>query len=345
MKKNLFYLFMLMAVVAMPLTSCEKSNAPQQEQEKHDPTSDADQTEITGIDGLDYLQGCLLVVDEDGDVFRRVIGKPLDESQPDVISVPVVDYSAAENVFRGWVAPGKEDDVDEIDGGYEYTLTDAYGNEQGSVSFRGVEDEDGVVASMTLSEGTALQQVSKVNFVDASLWPENDIVKYEAGQIYELEDYVLTWEVGNFKAEKKSLPFYCIKGTSDNAYGVLVWLCPDANDSTQHPHAAQYMANALPYLPTMLEAFEVINIQTSENDKWNNMLKEMDAKGYKWSPQSGSGAAGVSEFVIGEAFAPSNVIYCMDLDSPAGQLVAVSGRSYNLYRYMHIKLIPPYSMQ
>lgn len=344
MKKNLFYLFMLMAVVAMPLTSCEKSNAPQQEQEKHDPTSDADQTEITGIDGLDYLQGCLLVVDEDGECLRRVIGKPLDESQPDVISVPVVDYSAAENVFLGWVAPGKDGDVLELESGYDYSLTDANGDDQGSVSFRGVEDEDGVVARMTVADGTDLKQVTEVNFVDASVWPENDIVKYEAGKIYELEDYVLTWKNGNFKAEKKSLPFYCIKGTSDNAYGVLVWLCPD-NDSTQHPYAAQYMANALNYLPTMREAYEVINIQTSENDKWNNMLKEMDAKGYQWSPQSGSSATGVSEFVIGEASIPSNVIYCMDLDSPAGQLVAVSGRSYNLYRYMHIKLIPPYCMQ
>ena len=35
MKKSLFYLFMLMAVVAMPLTSCEKD--PQKEDGQHDP--------------------------------------------------------------------------------------------------------------------------------------------------------------------------------------------------------------------------------------------------------------------------------------------------------------------
>ena len=34
MKKSLFYLFMLMAVVAMPLTSCEKD--PQKEDGQHD---------------------------------------------------------------------------------------------------------------------------------------------------------------------------------------------------------------------------------------------------------------------------------------------------------------------
>ena len=46
MKKSLFYLFMLMAVVAMPLTSCE--NDPQKEDGQHDPKSDSDLTEITG---------------------------------------------------------------------------------------------------------------------------------------------------------------------------------------------------------------------------------------------------------------------------------------------------------
>ena len=344
MKKNLFYLFMLMAVVAMPLTSCEKNNEPQAEEEKqHDPNSDADQIAIVGFDGLDYLQGCLLVVDEEGQLLRRVIGDSLDESQPTVISVPVADYAAAENLFLTWVAPGKADsDIVEHESGYDYNLTDAEGNAQGSVSFNSVENEDGVVARMTVNENTDLKQVTEVNFINSELWPENDIVEYKAGQVYELEDYVMTWG-DSFKAEKQNLPFYCIQGTSSSSYGILVWISPDENTSAQHPYAAQYIANAQPYLPTMLEVYQVLAIHTTQNDMWNNMLKEMDAEGYKWSPQSGSKTTGTSEFMIGDVNKAANQIYCLDLDTTPGSITVVGGRSLNMYRYMHIKLIPPYS--
>lgn len=65
MKKSLFYLFMLMAVATMPLTSCEKD--PQKEDGQHDPKSDSDLTEITAYNSLSWLQGSLVVVGEKGD--------------------------------------------------------------------------------------------------------------------------------------------------------------------------------------------------------------------------------------------------------------------------------------
>ena len=62
MNKNLFYLFVLMAVAAMPLTSCEKGQK-EEEQGQHDPASDADQIEIAGYDGLwQYLNRCQISV-------------------------------------------------------------------------------------------------------------------------------------------------------------------------------------------------------------------------------------------------------------------------------------------
>ena len=54
MKKNWFYLFMLMAITVMPLTSCDKEDEPTPNEENlHDPTSDADQTPGTGFDALE----------------------------------------------------------------------------------------------------------------------------------------------------------------------------------------------------------------------------------------------------------------------------------------------------
>ena len=49
MKKNLFYLFMLMAVAAMPLTSCEKENQEEEQQEEI-------RIPITSYNGLEWLQ-------------------------------------------------------------------------------------------------------------------------------------------------------------------------------------------------------------------------------------------------------------------------------------------------
>lgn len=71
--KNLFYFFIMMAVAAMPLTSCEKDPQTEEEQQ-HNPTSDEDQTPIAAFDALSWLQGRLVVVNNNGEVIRRVYG-------------------------------------------------------------------------------------------------------------------------------------------------------------------------------------------------------------------------------------------------------------------------------
>ena len=128
MKKNWFCLLLLMAVAVMPLTSCDKEDIPQPEEIlKHDPESDADQSTVEAYDALEWLQGCIVLVDNKNEIIRRINGKPLDESQPTVISVPVADYIAAEETFLDWVAPDKE--ATKVEGGYDYNLTDAFDNE------------------------------------------------------------------------------------------------------------------------------------------------------------------------------------------------------------------------
>lgn len=47
MKKNWFYLFLLMVIAVMPLTSCNKNDEPKDnEEQKHDPNSDSDVIEV-----------------------------------------------------------------------------------------------------------------------------------------------------------------------------------------------------------------------------------------------------------------------------------------------------------
>ena len=90
---------------------------------QHDPRADDDLTDIKGYNSLSWLQGNIAVVNKKGEVIRRIYGKPLDPSRPDVISAPVSGYDAAKDIFLSWVAPGKN--ATPVDGGYIYDLTDA----------------------------------------------------------------------------------------------------------------------------------------------------------------------------------------------------------------------------
>ena len=346
MKKSLFYFFMLMAVAVMPLTSCEKESQDEEQVEEL-------RIPVTTYDALSWLQGSLVVVDENGDIFRRVYGNAFDESQPDVISVPVADYAAAEELFLSWVAPTKE--ATKVDGGYDYNLTDMMNQAQGSVSFRSVAGEAGVLARMSVAEGTDLKHISEVNFIDSKLWPENAAFEQvEAGKIYYIEDNVLTWTEGKLwddfnGAKKESLPFYCIQSNTDGKKGVLVWLSPDrANDGKiRYHHKTSYYADeeVFKYLATQEEIDEVRKFYDNNQTFWNNMLKEMDAKGLKWSPQPEG--TNLSTFIYQYRYYYDlgvELIRALDLADSKSNIVGLTiGRWpwFDYHRYMHVELIPP----
>ncbi len=357
MKKNWFYLFLLMAIVAMPLTSCDKDDEPKPNDERqHDPTSDDDQVAITAYDALELLQGCLVLVDKNGEIVRRVNGKPLDASQPTVISVPVKDYAHAESTFLGWVAPGKE--ATKVDGGYDYNLTDRDDNPQGTVSFRAVEGEAGVIARMDIAPGTDLKQVTEVNFVDADLWPENAAAeRYTAGKTYWLDGERYEWvkyrdnQTTDFRIVNDKLEFYCVQGNDQGYDAILVWLSPDNANSWQtvggreqyvytHPTPSYYLDAGLNYrLPHLCELLQVMNFYNSNRNAWNNMLKVMDGKGYQWSASTGTNATCTSEFVFG---GNEGELLLLDLDEVVPTLGTVNKYSFNDYRYMQVRIVSRY---
>jgi hypothetical protein len=358
MKKNWFYLFLLMAFALMPLTSCGNDDEPkaEEEEEQHDPMSDDDQAPDATFDALKWLQRSILVEDENGEVFRRVCGKPLDESQPDVISVPVADYAAAEKLFLDWVAPGKE--ATKVEGGYDYYLTDGEGKKQGSVSFRAAGGEGGEMARMTVAPGTNLKHISMVKFIDAELWPENDTPPmYAAGMIYEIEGAEIIWDLGwdhglfyyDFEINMKPLPFCCLQGNTDGKEAILVWISPDANDINRHPKARFYeKMGIIKHLPSQKDAEKVLEFHDNNPFFWDNMLAVMDDKGYEWSAQPWEDSARCYEFMLDADgitawFGPftQEVRGILDLDSAKGQTSYVSKMSGNMYRYMLIKIVPP----
>ena len=356
MKKNWFYLFLSMVITAMPLTSCDKDddNVPKPETGEQETDAEKDQVAVVAYDALEWLQGSLVVVDKNNEVFRRVRGKVLEESQPTVISIPVKDYTAAETLFLNWVAPGKEATL--VDGGYDYNLTDAEGNGQGSVSFRAEEGEAGMIARMSVAEGTALKQISEVKFIASDFWPENDdIPMVEAGKIYKRYDYELVWETvdeGGWnlelylkKPELSLLSFYCIQSNTDGKEGILVWLCPDSDSMTRHPEPYRYFEqDAHLYLPTEDEAEMVLNFHNNNRTFWKNMQNYMDDLGYQWNCRwFVTGCTGNDEFLLNAYNSETNRIKFMDLDSKKGEIKEAKGSTQHTYRYMHIHIIPPYN--
>ena len=341
MKKSLFYLFMLMAVAVMPLTSCEKESQDEEQVEEI-------RLPITTYDALSWLQDNLVVVNENNEIIKRIYGEALDESQPDVISIPVADYGAAEKLFLTWVAPKKE--ATKVEGGYDYNLTDMNGQAQGSVSFRSVAGEAGVLARMSVAEGTDLKQISEVNFIDSKLWPENAAYeKFEAGKIYYRVGAVLRWTSSGlfsntFNGYKTDLlPFYCIQGNTDGQEAILIWISPDYEDDdyVYHPRNKYYLEDAYYYLPTEPQAQKVLNVYNNNKALWNKMLNEMDALGLQWSPQEKG--SNVSEFMLQKysRIRETELIGCLDLDEPVGEIYQVSvGGLFAYYRYMNIETIP-----
>ena len=356
MRKNWFYLFLLMVVTVIPLTSCDKDDEPvidngEEEYQKPGPDYQEETRQVTAYDGLSWLQSNLVEVDDNNNVIRRVYGKPLDPSQPTVISVPVNDFADAESTFLRWVAPGKE--ATKVDGGYDYNLTDRDGNPQGTVSFRAVEGEAGVIARMDIAPGTDLKQVTEVKFIDAELWPENAAYqRVERRKIYWMEDYELTWSEGgpyvlDLHVEKKSLPFYCLQDNTNGKEGILVWLSPDEDNYYSHPTIKWYNSKARSYLPSEAEAQKVVDRINQNVAYWDTMLSDMKANGHDWYARPFSlfdDHAAKSKFVLNELDEGLILDYIMvfEMDVHPAELEWVFDTSQQMYRYMQIQIIPPF---
>ena len=351
MKKNWIYLFLLMAVAVLPLTSCDKDDEPVIENGDEELNRDDYRITITGYDALEYLQENIAVVDEEGEVLRRVYGKPLDASQPTVISVPVTDFADAESTFLRWVAPTKE--TIKVDGGYDYNLTDREGNPQGAVSFYAAEDEPGVIARMDVAPGTNLKQVTEVKFIDAELWPENAAYqRVERRKIYWMEDYELRWSEGgpytlDLHVEKKKLPFYCLQDNANGKEGILVWLSPDEDNPYAHPALKWYNKEARSYLPKEAEAQKVVDKINQNVAFWDTMLSDLKANGHDWYAKPFSlfdEHAAKSKFILNEFYEGLIFDYIMvfEMEVHPAELEWVFDTSAQMYRYMQIQIVPPY---
>ena len=358
MKRNLFYFIILMAFVAMPLTSCEKGQKGE-EQGQHDPSSDEDQIEITGYDGLEWFQNSIVVVDKKGKPERRIVGEMLDPSDTTILSVRVNDLKNAEDIFLSWVAPDKE--VNKVSDGYDYAMTDYDGTPQGSVAFRNADGSQGVLATVTVGAGTDLKCFTEINFVSSQAWPLNSSnQKFEYCQTYVIRASHLSieqspvqpndwyWEDGNLTCMVPSRPrdhtFFCIQENTDGKEAILVYLSPDVNDRHAHGRPKDYIDyNAYKHCASLPEAEKVLKYYTENYEYWEAMIDYMeDVKGEKWDWHLGSSTTGNEEFILNSYNEKDGTIKVLDLDSKTGKIIDVDVASCFTYRYIYVRTFPPY---
>jgi hypothetical protein len=354
MKKH--FIMMMAVMVSFAFISCEKNpESNDDEIGKHDPTSDADQIEVTGYNGLEWFQNSIVVLDESGKPIRRVNGEMLDPSDTTILSVCVSDLKMAEDLFLSWVAPEK--DVNKVNGGYDYNLTDYDDTPQGSVSFRNADGSQGILATVTVGTNTDLKCFSEINFVNDQAWPENsNNVKYETGKTYVIRAQALAMDYCPAQPDPDlemtllcmmpyttDLTFFCIQGNTDGKEAILVYLSPDVNDQMAHGHPYDYTEwNAHKHCASLPEAEKVLKYYTENYESWEAMIDYMESLGHAWDWHLGWETTGNEEFILNSYDEKSGTIKVLDLDTKEGKIEDVDLDSWFNYRYIFVRTFPPY---
>ena len=358
MKKIFIYLLLLFSISTIISCDNDEPISNEKDMSKHDAESDEDQIEITGYNSLEWFQNSIVVVDQNGNAERRIYGEILDPSNPTVLSVQVNDIAMAEKIFLSWVAPEKE--VEKVSDGYNYNMTDENGNAQGSVAFKQVNGNNGVLAMVTVGANTNLKAISEIRFISDNAWPNNasQTDLYEAGKIYDIYANYLRWEGAPIFSEDdtdpswertcmypypRNLPFYCIQGNDNGQEAILVHLSPDENDQSAHGQPYEYVSyNAYMHCASLPEAQKVLKYYTEHYEEWKAMIKYMESLGHKWDWHLGFNTTGNEEFILNSYNAEKKTIKILDLDSKKGKLSDVGLYSFFEYRYMFVRTVPPY---
>ena len=353
--RNCFFM-MMAAMVSFAFISCEKNpESNDDEIGKHDPTSDADQIEITGYNGLEWFQNSIVVLDENGKPERRVYGEMLDPSDTTILSVCVSDLKMAEDLFLSWVAPDK--DAKKVTDGYDYNMTDYDGSPQGSVAFRNADGNKGILATVTVGTDTDLKCFTEINFVSPQAWPENsNNRKYETGKTYviraqalkidncpEQPDPELYMHIVCMMPYTADLTFFCIQGNTDGKEAILVYLSPDLNDRLVHDQPWSYVYwNAHKHCASLPEAEKVLKYYTENYEAWEAMIDYMESLGHAWDWHYGWNTTGNEEFILNSYDEKAGTIKVLDLDSKEGKIEDVGLGSWFDYRYIFVRTFPPY---
>ena len=240
-----------------------------------------DSIAIDRFDDLYFFQAAIVTTDSLGQFVGRAFGEPLDRNDTTHLYVGVETLAEAEEMFRSWMAPDIEFSTTiPTTNGLTCPLTDIEGKPQGTIYFK-PGTENGHVAEVTASEGTALKHFSRITFLINSAWPYNsdeqffylgDIVSFAAKT---LKHTIFTIPIPltfiNIEitdgSEAEMLDFVCIKEGGNGVKPQFISTYPENVNSHK-------VENGNAWIPSVGTAEAIGKIISKDWDYWVEVFKE-----------------------------------------------------------------------
>lgn len=248
-------------------------------------TSTADLYPLTSsFDALELFCDCLVTDNGDG-TYERFVGAELSSLAPTVLSICVDDYDAAVKKFKSWVID--ESQLTTTANGVTFKPLDENGKSQGTITLTKESGADGVVATVTFSDGATVPYTDEIRFILYSAWPGNDDkVYYKKGETltnlfpqFEKHTVGIGWEGDKVDLSKDLVDktYICLNDTrvGETAYFVCLHnRCCNLMCAYNYDLSVYYHMN-LPSKATMQTIYnDIVKGDFGSYKKFNEWMKE-----------------------------------------------------------------------
>lgn len=207
-----YLLYAMMAAAAVGLPACSDDDGPAVDNEDPEP-------EV--VDQVAALKQSLLTEENGEEVLLR--GVALDAADPTVVSISVDDCDDAYIRFTRLFSDETEASAD----GMTYTLTDALSQNAGSARFVKSSDGNGLVAYAEF-DVPAIPQLSRINYILHSAWPDNAKVKgfHKLGVRYEYKGWSSKPNNGSRFDKDEWFKYVCVREYDGGEPALLIAISP-----------------------------------------------------------------------------------------------------------------------
>lgn len=211
--KYLFYA--IMAITATGIAACSDDDEPVIENEEFEP-------EV--VDQVAVLKQSLLTEENGKEVLLR--GEALDAADPTVVSISVDDSEDAYERFTALFSDETETSAD----GMTYTLTDTLSQNAGTAKFVKSNDGNGLVAYAEFAV-PAIPQLSRINYILHSAWPDNAKVKgfHKLGERYEYKGWSGRPTADSKFDANEVFKYVCVREYNGGEPALLVAISPNTH--------------------------------------------------------------------------------------------------------------------
>lgn len=209
--KYLLYAMMAAATVSLPACSGDD-----------DPIIDDENPEQEVVDQVAALKQSLLTEENGQEVLLR--GVALDAADPTVVSISVDDSDDAYRRFSMLFSDDTETNAE----GVTFVLTDTLSQNAGTARFVKSSDANGLVAYAEF-DVPAIPQLSRINYILHSAWPDNAKVKgfHKLGVRYEYKGWSSGPTVDSSFDKDEWFRYVCVREYDGGEPALLIAISPN----------------------------------------------------------------------------------------------------------------------